>query len=153
MFKGPRALTRFDALVADNPRFRRPWPYSWQDGAYYAWEVLIPFVNNSSLSSAMQQIGTVSKFGEGPHARWDARVELAQEDIGCWPGADRNAWIARKSDLYGKLAPTKKDGFHTRQEAARWVIDRSLQVGVLLHRRNKYLTPLQQLAECAEEDS
>jgi len=46
--------------------------------------------------------------------------------------------------------PTEQGGFHTRKEAGGWMVERSLQIGRLHEERLKLLSPLEQLAECAE---
>ncbi|MCI0556852.1 MAG: hypothetical protein MN733_00015 [Nitrososphaera sp.] len=44
-------------------------------------------------------------------------------------------------------SPVEKDGFKTRDEAAKWAIKRSLECGVLRDEYLKRLSPLEQLAE------
>lgn len=57
---------------------------------------------------------------------------------------------AKLKEWEAENEPTEQDGFRTRKEAAAWAIKRSLEVGVLREEKRWYLSPLEQLAECAE---
>lgn len=57
--------------------------------------------------------------------------------------AELKQWEAEHED-------TEKAGFMTRKEAAAWALKRSLEIGVLWEEKRWYLSPLEQLAECAE---
>ncbi len=152
MFVGPHALFMFDTLMAREPRFKRPAP--WLAASANGWQVRVPFVYKSKISDRItgcQEIGTVEKVRLDPVV-WSAEINLSSKDVGVSIYIDREKHIARVAELREELAPTRRSGFSSRKEAARWVVNRSLQVGLLSHRRAKYLSPLQLLATCAEDE-
>jgi len=154
MFKGPHALAQFDRLMLLAPKFRRP--ASWLTSATDTWYVEVPFVYRGHITPNInQRIGEVRKVSFDKKPLWSAEIAIAHEDVGrhqFYDHRDLPHRHKRVAELEIELAPTRKDGFSSRKEAARWVVNRSLEVGVLTHRRAKYLSPLQLLAECAEED-
>jgi hypothetical protein len=89
-------------------------------------------------------------YGKKRKRLWTARVWFPYDE-------DEQGYVtpARYKELEkewkAKSGTTQQTGMPTRKAAAKWLVWKSLQIGVLREERFKLLHPLQQLAACAED--
>jgi hypothetical protein len=135
-----RTLTRFDE-ACERPRFKGSVRGLYRT-SYWVW---IPGVD--------PWVGRV--YGEprstDPRKRsgkklWTAEVWAPLPDDGSLnPQQIRDA----EAEWRKRVGKVSQHGFNTRKEAGRWLVWRSLQIGVLYDERMKLEHPLVQLANCA----
>ena len=96
-----------------------------------------------SYDCNLQELGTTHKAADGT---WTAQVGFD------WWNQPAST-VDYEPEWRRSNAPTFQNGFRTRREAGAWLLKRSQVFGILFYERLRHLTPLEALAECAEEEN